>query len=1783
MPKTFTSRDEHGMREQDQLQQTGRTHLPELDEDDSEDDEQYAQTAFELRLSRDQINQSEYLARHPDVNRPIDGVAPGTSSYNASVRQDLPFKFSDAFFGENIASPSTDTARYGRSRRGKKKARRDQMLSLLDELNALSEAKTKDQIASDKNGSQSIWQWMKTARMLGSGRPHDFNTDRDDRMTAIQEELDAQFPNYESYLYEKSIREIGHNIHLLKKRSQQLTRDPMSGSHSGIDVEQTRYIIVQLRKAQTITKRMHVEHLHRVASTKGQASYDFSSYRNIFAYVIYATDTVRSMLAPPSFNAGQPVPSSHNDWWFADGAAIPSRQYGKTILGAAMDAALAHVDSMSDDIAPGHASEISLPVPLSTEEIQQHAELIIDFLPEDFFAGELGSPANTTSSREMLKEMVCEQLAEEWARPATAEGHSPATSMAPPSYRAAPTSNVAYTAVPMIMAYHQAQGNPASNPIITWIIGSIISGAVYLSVAATRSLWPFNANAKQSTTMPPSPPVTTVTEGPAGNVSDIFIDGVTNDESTDSSEHLESGNQTTTSEHASRVTSSTPNNTMLQSDQLSAVENFRTNLRERLSAITPILTFVQEQLRLLTQDANLGLSTNQVLDAQNTQPSVPAGPTLKTFLAQLGVEIPDLDEKLALTNTAPYNRSLALIDEFIKEAQLFQQRVPQATTAQLAALQEKMSWLETLPRLPPVRNRDMWKALTNGRNILALWDLRQTDKYADFISGYDLDMTPSRRNIETSVLSENFLSHAAADFRRVFRVSPEDPSHAAAVKFRSWAQSVQTLYDSLSDGDLKIKLQNYKATVDRNIPEATRRHELQGIIATESMRGLHRDLITKLEELPKALLQNSALEKLKMRSEARMSAMQTGRTINSPPALMGVGNRIVGAIYANTTTDRVTGSLGAFEELFAAIKVPWEIALTAYDTAKETGTSFGAEFKKKTWNPFKAQWQHESAQLQRAIRLKQISADGERIELRTMSNSRRGFEIPLPKLHDNSIEISKHVSKMAHRDPLALRQGNALTKQIRNQVPFFAQDIISLIINSYTHATKAKISSEAERAELSLKITASLSYLSGTSVGTFLKGHGQILAQRGFNAMGVATSIGAGIANIVKISERSDENRGRDLGLATAQLIADTTAMVGAIALPVIGTLLTLAIPNFASIGFAMDYHQAALSLAAQGKPLEASMARAMRDMAIADAIPVVNWFGFVYQPLTMQANTVQDSAIDQTVANSIISQLQAMQPHIAHLLPDTIGDSKVYPMLVTPVTLTVSYNRYRPGPATPNMPERRINETQKITLWAAFGKEQGKIHVFPSEIRHSVWQNGGKLFNGQRAYTAMQNSSILRSHAYESRSVLAHNQVNDKIPEFTIVDGRSSEIDTSGITLYLTNRNVARPTVYVVQDQGRGNLRIHSNDERSTFVLSKLPQYLNGYGGRNTVEFAPNSTVSAIDLTRFINVTTVYGPTSSRKVTGNVQNMTYVQSKDNTAISQELIRLQGDNNTVIAMGGSNIDLGAGDSRIIAQGIPKYAKGGAGNDLLSFQFSPLQGIRMAGNTLSTIPETSESGNMDGFEFVQLSEGNDKVEALPTNSEIQVLDLGGGNDTATIVGKSDFTLLLGEGSDNVTVTVQRTYNNFHIYGDMGPKRIAMELQGQDNSIVTRGSNNDVVLVSSIATDNSAALALGGANNQVRLVGDLAVDYHISHDNGAGVIRDDARRRKPLHIVFRGTLTEDDIKSTLFLPIGNTDPVEVRFSIKNENGAGFTDTLTIYTWPGANILCSTEGDGKTFRPN
>ncbi|ASU38329.1 hypothetical protein hmeg3_08500 [Herbaspirillum sp. meg3] len=1353
------------MRERGQVQQTGHLHLAvsDVDEDDYDDDDRHAQTAFELRLSRDQINQSEYLARHSDVNRPIDGIAPGTSSHNASVKQDFPFMFNDAIFGDKIASPPVDTARYGRSRRGKKKARRDQMMSLLNELNSLSEAKTKDQIASNKNGPKSVWQWLKNARMLGTGRPHDFNTASHDRMTVIQEELDRQFPNYETYLYEKSIREIGQNIRLLKKRSQQLTSDPRSGSHSGIDLEQTKDLIAQLRKAQTITKRMHVEHLHRVASTKGQASYDFSSYRNIFAYVIYATDTVRSMMGPPSFNAGQPAPSSHNDWWFADGAAIPSRQYGKTILGAAMDAALAPLDSMRDDIAPGHASETSLPVPLSTEEIQQHAELIIDFLPEDFFAGELESPANTTSSRDMLKETVCEQLAEEWTHPATADENSPATSMATTSYRAVPIDDLS------LVAGATASTMAASNSMRPWIIGLIATCAISVGVAAVRRLWPFNANAEQSTTMPPSAPFTNVTEGPAGNVSDMFIDGVTNDESTDSSEHPGSGNQTTASEHVSRAIYSAPNNTMLQSDQLSTVENFRTNLRERLSAITPILTFAQEQLRLLTQDANLGLSTNQVLNAQNTQPSVPAGPTLKTFLAQFGVEIPDLDEKLALTNTAPYNRSLALIDEFIKEAQLFEQRIPQATTAQLAALQEKMSWLETLPRLPPVRNRDMWKALTNGRNILALWDLRQTDKYADFISGYDLQMTAGQKNIETSLLRKDFLRHAAADFRRVFGVWPGDPNHAAAAEFRIWAQGVKTLYDSLSQGDLQSKLRDYKRLLDIDIPDTTRRNQLQEIMATASMRGLYRDLTTKLKELPKTLLQNSALENLKMRSEARMSAMQAGRAINSVPAVTGVGNRIVGAIYANTTAQRVTAGLGTFEELFAAIKVPWEIALTAYDTAKTTSTSFGTELKKKTWDPFKAQWQQESAQLQRAIHLEQISADGENIELRTMSGSKRGFEIPLKKLHDNSIEISKYVSTMAHRDPLALRQGNALAKQIRNQVPFFAQDIIGLIINSYTYATKAKISSEAERAELSLRITASLSYLSGTSVGTFLKGHGQILTQRGLNALGVATSVGAGIANIVKISERTDDNRARDIGLATAQLITDTTAMIGAIALPVIGTLLTLAIPNFNSIGFAMDYHQAALSLDAQGKPLEASMARAMRDMAIADTIPVVNWFGFVYQPLTMQAHTVQDSAIDQTVANSIISQLQAMQPTIAPLLPETISGSKVYPMLVTPVTLTVSYHRNRPGPATPDMPELRINETQRITLWAAFGKGERVIHVFPEEIRHSVWQNGRRSLNGV-AYTAMQNSSILRSHAYADRSVLAHGQVNDKIPELPCI-----------------------------------------------------------------------------------------------------------------------------------------------------------------------------------------------------------------------------------------------------------------------------------------------------------------------------------------------------------------------------------------------------------------------------
>lgn len=1782
MPKTFSARVEYGMREQDQLQQTGRSYLTDLDEDDYEDDEQYAQTAFELRPSRDQINQSEYPARHPDANRPIEGVSPGTSLYNASVKQNLPFMFNDAMFGDNIASAPVDIPRYGRSRHGKKKARRDQMLSLLDELNSLSEAKTRDQIASDKNGPQSILQWMKTARMLGTGRPHDFNAARHDRMTAIQEELDRQFPNYETYLYEKSIREIGHHIHLLKKRSQQLTHNPMSSAHSGIDVERTRDLIAQLRRAQTITKRMHVEHLHRVACTNGLVSYDLSSYRNIFAYVIYATDTVRSMIAPSSVNAGQPAPSSHNDWWFADGAAIPSRQYGKTILGAAMDAALARVDSMSDDIAPGQASEISLPVQLSTEETQQYAELIIDSLPEDFFAGELGSPANTTSSRDMLKEIVCEQLAEEWTRPATTDGHSPATSMSSPSDRPAPASNVAYTAVPMLLAHRQAQGNRALNPGMAGIIGSIISGAIYLTAAATKSWWPFNGNAEQSTSLPPSAPVTTVTEGPTGNVSDIFIDGVTNHESTGPSEHLGSGNQTTASEHVSQVISPTPSNIMLQSDQLSAVEDFRINLRERLSATIPILTFVQEQLRLLIQDANLGLSTNQVLDTQNTPPSVPAAPTLKTFLAQLGVEIPDVDEKLALTNTAPYNRSIVLIEEFIKEAQLFQQSIGNATEAHLTALQEQISWLETLPRLPPVRNRDMWKALTNGRNILALWDLRQTDKYSDFISGYDLQMTAGQKNIETSLLRKDFLRHAAADFRRAFGVWPGDPNHAAAEKFRIWAQSVKTLYDRLSQGDLQIKLRDYKRLLDTSISDTARKSHLQEIVASESMRGLHRDLTKKLKELPATLLQNSELENLKMRSEARMSAMQAGRAINSVPAFTGVGNRIVGAIYANTTIARVTGSLGAFEELFAAIKVPWEIALTAYDTAKETGTSFWTEINKKTWKPFKTEFQIELDQLQRLPLRKKISADGETIELRTMSNSKRGFEIPLQKLHDNSIEISRHVSKMAHRDPLALRQGNALIKQIRNQAPFFAQDIMSLIINSYTYASKAKISSAAERAELSLKITASLSYLSGTSVGTFLKGHSQILGQRGLNAMGVAASIGAGIANIVKISERTDENRGRDMGLATAQLIADTTAMVGAIALPVIGTLLTLAIPNFASIGFAMDYHQAALSLVAQGKPLEAAMARAMRDMAIADAIPVVNWLAFIYQPLTMQAHTVQDSAIDETVANSVISQLQAMQPSIATLLPEAVGGSSVYPMLITPVTLPVAYFRNRPGPATPHMPDLRINETQHITLWVAFGKGSGKIHVFPEEIRHSVWQNGQRSLSGV-AYAAMQDSSILRSHAYANRSVLAHGQIHDKIPEFIIIDGRSSAIDTSKITLYLRNRHAARPAVYVVQDQGLGYLRIHANDERSTFVVSKQPQYINGYGGRNTVEFAPDSTVSAIDLTRFINVTTVYGPPSSRKVTGNVQNMTYVQSKDNTAVSEELIRLQGHNNTVIAMGGSNIDLGAGDSRIIAQGIPKTAKGGAGNDLLSFQFSPLEGIRMAGNTLSTIPETSESGNMDGFEFVQLSEGNDKVEGLPTNSEIQVLDLGAGNDTVSIDGRSNFTLLLGEGSDNVTISAQRAYNNLHIYGDAGPKRIAMELQGQDNVIVTRGGNNSVRLVGSTLTDNSAALALGGTNNQVELAGDLAVDYHITRDSGAAVIRDDVKRSKPLHIVFRGTLTKDDINPTLFLPIGTTDSVEVRLSIKNEDGASFTDTLTINTWPGANVLITTEGDGQTFRLN
>ncbi|OLU23044.1 hypothetical protein BVH03_22670 [Pseudomonas sp. PA15(2017)] len=209
-----------------------------------------------------------------------------------------------------------------------------------------------------------------------------------------------------------------------------------------------------------------------------------------------------------------------------------------------------------------------------------------------------------------------------------------------------------------------------------------------------------------------------------------------------------------------------------------------------------------------------------------------------------------------------------------------------------------------------------------------------------------------------------------------------------------------------------------------------------------------------------------------------------------------------------------------------------------------------------------------------------------------------------------------YYSELANKEAWHLGNGkDALIKLGKN--PFaFTSDILAISKDIYGLSTKTDDYSTVLN---SLTLAADVSFLAGDALG-LIEGGGKFIAPvaKGLNAVGSVIFVGLSVADIVQVANKyggdySSRQSQYDLGGAIVNMTASVAAVAASVAFPP-AALALLVIPDFHSIGVALDLQDEIDRQRSLGHESTAQVLEVAHTNAALDSTPLINWFSSIYR-----------------------------------------------------------------------------------------------------------------------------------------------------------------------------------------------------------------------------------------------------------------------------------------------------------------------------------------------------------------------------------------------------------------------------------------------------------------------------------------------------------------------------------------------------------------------------------------
>ncbi|MBB5018372.1 Ca2+-binding RTX toxin-like protein [Chitinivorax tropicus] len=844
-------------------------------------------------------------------------------------------------------------------------------------------------------------------------------------------------------------------------------------------------------------------------------------------------------------------------------------------------------------------------------------------------------------------------------------------------------------------------------------------------------------------------------------------------------------------------------------------------------------------------------------------------------------------------------------------------------------------------------------------------------------------------------------------------------------------------------------------------PNATLEDANKTAIALASYR-------VEAEEIPKlkgSLLNNSQYQLLATRYTERTKTQQFGRLLGSGGALLFAvpGEAVAAANSDEKTKHAINAALFAT----SALQVPFALALSMIEARAQKQSA--ASVLNDLYVSFNKNAEKITIKLPEKIeRLFKQSAS---INLETVDT-----------IDESKIRIIKSVGEEAKFNFL---RGKALGKQMGKSTIFFAADLVAVASDIYA-ALNTPAGAVAGKVQVGLSLLQDTAFFASDLFAAVATGVKALRAAQGLAVAGAVIGAVNSFVNIAVLSETykgdfSSEQAKWDLGNAVVGVAVGIAGIATAIACPP-AALLFMLVPNFSSIGQAIQLDKTHSDFMGKGLLHEASVVQTLHQIAALDATPIVNWFSGIYTADLKGKMLKQMDA--QWYQEAFLERLHYLAQNSTDKFSKYARDANVQNFhLITSIKQEFKY----------------LGQDKNVSDWVDIGTNvNGKYTV-----------NTSKKINDQQASNGVLQLDGVLNEQHSGKGL-------DSIYQIDYGDGESLP------NLVLDNRRSSLDSAYINTNSPNVTIKAGSGDDM--FILSEMLSELDGGMGTNTVSFHMATKGVSIDIARGTNIHTWKGSTFADKVRGTAGSDIYSSNGGGDTIDL----LDGDDTAQVSIG-DKLNMGNGDDRTFFNDISESANGGNGNDIAQFQ-----GLR-SGLIYSTTDigegqiksgQRGPTGLLKHYEALTGTLFNDVI-SISQQDSLRTFGLDEGNDFFDFGAASDLSVFLGKGDDTLTSNgeaYQASWSNGSFFGGHGRDSLNIIMNNSD-ILVDGGEDNDNISLYGSAGNNIAEIVGGGGNDKISIRKDIATKIRFGTQDGTDIIYDDTRRTKEMILVVDGAEQKD----------------------------------------------------------